>query len=185
MVVSTTWLKAIFARLMRDTAMPPANTTLAKDDLLNEDDLAVAQLLSLADEYANLQLEARKEWLDGHLNVSRANYSGLSKKYGVDSYDMRPYLAQTTVDIGKDGFRLEDSDEPEGQEELALRQRHTKTKTEPTSIKKRSPLAQFGVLVPPELTRAQSEFTKAVEHAITLANLQAQMVALVEKVDKQ
>lgn len=74
--------------------LPPGDST--QD--LPEEDAKVSQLLELLDEYEKLANDhMRIEYVNGFQDLSRANYNG-TRKYGVDSFDLRPYLACTIVE---------------------------------------------------------------------------------------
>mmetsp|Transcript_7114 Transcript_7114/g.9003 ORF Transcript_7114/g.9003 Transcript_7114/m.9003 type:complete len:225 (-) Transcript_7114:1325-1999(-) len=67
------------------------------------------RLLELVDTYEKLTNENRLNYINGFLNLSRANYNNgsLSKKFGPDSFDLRPYRACKQIQI-KDKFELVD-----------------------------------------------------------------------------
>lgn len=74
--------------------LPPGDST--QD--LPEEDAKVSHLLELLDEYEKLANDhMRIDYVNGFQDLSRANYNG-TRKYGVDSFDLRPYLACTIVE---------------------------------------------------------------------------------------
>lgn len=71
-------------------------------------DEAVVELLELVDQYEKLANDQfRVNFITGMQNLSRANFNSENRKYGVDSYDRRPYEACKIVGC-KDGFALQD-----------------------------------------------------------------------------
>lgn len=76
-------------------------------DLL-EQDSKVCELLELLDEYEKVANDNwRLEFVNGFLDLSRANYNG-SRKFGIDALDLRPYSACAVVEEVKGNFRLVD-----------------------------------------------------------------------------
>lgn len=82
--------------------------------LVNSYDQKFVQLLELVDRYEKLANgKFRLNFINGSLNLTRSNYNNrllLGKKYGPDSYDLRPYDSCKTVDIvaGGEKFQLVD-----------------------------------------------------------------------------
>lgn len=67
------------------------------------------RLLELIDAYEKLTNENRLNYINGFLHLSRANYNNgsLSKKFGPESFDLRPYGACKQIQV-KDKFELVD-----------------------------------------------------------------------------
>ncbi|CAH2355985.1 hypothetical protein CLIB1423_41S00452 [[Candida] railenensis] len=80
-------------------------------ELVNSYDQKFAQLLELVDRYEKLANgKFRLNFINGSLNLSRSNYNNrlsLGKKYGPDSYDLRPYDSCKTVDIVANGGKFQ------------------------------------------------------------------------------
>lgn len=87
--------------------LPAGEIPELETDLLAQD-TKVVELLKLLDRYEKLANdELRVHFIDGFLDLSRANYNGL-RKYGADSLDLRSYLACSVVGRGESEFKLED-----------------------------------------------------------------------------
>lgn len=73
---------------------------VAADDKI---DTSTVQLLELVDQYEQLcNDKLRVHFADGFFMLGRANYnSGLVKKYGVESLDLRPHDANVTIAVGE------------------------------------------------------------------------------------
>lgn len=97
----------------------------AFDSNASVQDIKLFQLLELVDEYEQLANKSyRLDFINGYLNLSRANYGHINRKYSSISYDLRPYKAVKEVGYDK-GFVLRDllqekreEDERKEEEEL-------------------------------------------------------------------
>lgn len=82
---------------------------LKTSDELSDIDTKTVQLLDAVREYEELKESYRLNYINGFLTLSRANYnSGLTKKYGMESFDLRPYEAVKTVTIRDNEFEVKD-----------------------------------------------------------------------------
>lgn len=84
------------------------NTLDTLDKNILEPDSKVCELLELLDEYEKLANDLwRVHFVNGFLDLSRANYNG-SRKHGLDSFDLRPYSACSVVEKDENLYRLVD-----------------------------------------------------------------------------
>ncbi|CUM51044.1 unnamed protein product [Debaryomyces tyrocola] len=169
------------------------------------------RLLELIDSYEKLTNENRLNYINGFLNLSRANYNNgsLSKKYGADSFDLRPYGACKKIKVS-DKFELEDllkeqktkNEQPktnninkEDDAESTLKNRKTKkTETdiesddindiESQEPKLKDPISQFGGLVPYQLRQSQTFFGNSLAISIKIINLQRAIKELIEDIEE-
>lgn len=169
------------------------------------------KLLDLIDSYEKLTNENRLNYINGFLNLSRANYNNgsLSKKYGADSFDLRPYGACKKIKVS-DKFELVDllkeqktkNEKPEvdniNEEDDAqstLKNRKTnKIETEKESDdtndiesqepKLKDPITQFGGLVPYQLRQSQNFFGNTLAISIKIINLQRAIKELIEDIEE-
>lgn len=150
---------------------------------INEEDEKFFKLLDLMDKYEHIANGPfREKFIDGFLNLSKANFRG-DRKFGADCFDKRPYPAakivsnMELVDLRKTKKETTDSDN-----EKLLRNRKRKEKTEKTEStdfpQVRDPMYQFGTLVPSQLRQAQTDFSLAVARAAELVRLKQQITQL-------
>lgn len=135
----------------------------------------MVELLLLLDEYTQLQMANRQRWIDGYVNLSRANYSHHTKRYGMTQYDLRDKPAQFTV---SDNEKLPNDHDKPSKEPLGIRNRTTPQEKTPSGDN--DALRQFGVLVPNELRQAQTRFRDAVEVSVDIAKIGKRIVELVD-----
>lgn len=151
---------------------------------LSDEDRLVVELLDLLDEYTQLQVANRQRWIDGYVNLSRANYAHHTKQYGMDRYDLRDHQAQFTVKppTKSDDKSSETHTKTSKNESKALevRNRHVLEKKLTTS-QNNDALRQFGVLVPKELRQAQLRFQDAVEVSVDIARLGQRIQQIVDQ----
>lgn len=167
-----------------------------------EIDAKTTRLLELVDEYLRLADEQRLQYVNGYLNLSRANYNGGSRKYGPDSFDLRPYMAIKNVDIEKDQFKIRDileegkisekktGDESEKAHETSSRLRNRREKAsvrentmEVPETRLRDPILQFGALAPYQLRQSQQFFVKGLQSLVQMLNLKKQIAAVVLEIE--
>ncbi|CCE83680.1 Piso0_004265 [Millerozyma farinosa CBS 7064] len=76
----------------------------------SEIDQKTLKLLQLLDQYEKITKDSAIAYMNGNLTLSRANYNEnpLIKKYGMTSYDYRPYNSCKKIRIDKNGFELID-----------------------------------------------------------------------------
>lgn len=169
------------------------------------------RLLGLIDSYERLTNENRLNYINGFLNLSRANYNNgsLSKKYGADSFDLRPYGACKKIKVS-DKFELVDllkeqktrNEKPKvdniNEEDAAqstLKNRKTneiETEKESDDIneiesqepKLKDPITQFGGLVPYQLRQSQNFFGNSLAISIKIINLQRAIKELIEDIEE-
>lgn len=165
------------------------------------------KLLELVDSYEKLSNENRLNYINGFLNLSRANYNtgSLRKKYGPESFDLRPYEACKSIQYDKtfqiidklkkqtkDNEKLEKG-ETQDKEESSLKNRRTKKSA--VEIKKsdideiavpklKDPISQFGGLVPYQLRQSQKYFDDCLTVSVKLVNLQREIIALIEDIEE-
>lgn len=171
----------------------------------SEQDAKVIQLLELVSQYEQLANDSlRVNFVSGYLDLSRANFNG-SKKFGVDSLDLRPYSACKVVKRAEE-FEIEDRlanqsekrkkekmVEKEEKGEPELRSRKTKVKDvkdvtkvveiEDEGVPVSDPINQFGGLVPYQLRQAQQHFNRALDDSVKLLNLRNQISTLMEQIN--
>lgn len=167
------------------------------------------RLLELIDTYEKLTNENRLNYINAFLNLSRANYNNgsLSKKYGADSFDLRPYGACKKIKLnGK--FELVDllneqrtkNEQPkidninkEDDAESTLKNRKTKkfetgkesdNNLESHGPKLKDPITQFGGLVPYQLKQSQTFFSNSLAVSIKIINLQRAIKELIEDIEE-
>lgn len=169
------------------------------------------KLLDLIDSYEKLTNENRLNYINGFLNLSRANYNNgsLSKKYGADSFDLRPYGACKKIKVS-DKFELVDllkeqktknekqevdniNEEDDAQSTLKNRKTNKiETEKESDDIndiesqepKLKDPITQFGGLVPYQLRQSQNFFGNSLAISIKIINLQRAIKELIEDIEE-
>lgn len=88
-----------------EAKLPPGNDDLPVSDY----DSKVFQLIQLIDEYEKLVNDGyRLNFINGFLNLSRANYGHNTRKYGSSSFDLRPYKSCKQVSFVEDEFVMID-----------------------------------------------------------------------------
>lgn len=170
------------------------------------------ELLELIDEYEKLANENRLNYINGFLNLSRANYNNgtLGKKFGVESFDMRPYQSCKRVSIGdeieivdilQEGIEkkatevLEKPSNASDTIESTFKNRKTKEKrtndsatgiddieTQKSLIK--DPIHQFGGLVPYQLKQSQKDFNDSIFVSVRIINLQKRIEILIKEIEE-
>ncbi|CAN3375023.1 hypothetical protein DIURU_005175 [Diutina rugosa] len=151
---------------------------------LSDEDRLVVELLGLLDEYTQLQVANRQRWIDGYVNLSRANYAHHTKQYGMDRYDLRDHQAQFTVkkpvELNDESNETNTETSKETDQVSEVRNRHASEK-KATTTQTNDALRQFGVLVPKELRQAQSRFQDAVEVSVDIARLGQRIHQIVDQ----
>lgn len=181
------------------------------DSELSDLDSSTVELLEAVQQYEELRECYRLNYVNGFLTLSRANYnSGLRKKFGMESFDLRPYEAVKTIRIKDSEYEVADKrneadkntpeadnnngDYEKSELEGTLKQRKGKsqgkgtekaTTTEllqpPTKIK--NPLDQFGGLVPYQLKQSQQFFVEALEQTVQIKNMEARILLLIKQIE--
>lgn len=166
----------------------------------SEQDTKLIELLQLINEYEKLANDSlRHNFINGHLNLSRANYNS-PRKFGTDSLDLRPYQACKVVGknfelidklalqklLKKEKATMKDN-EKKPESEGALRNRKTKIEKEETvsvseedEVTLKDPVLQFGGLVPYQLREAQANFSAGLSDALRLHTLRCKITAMVD-----
>lgn len=151
---------------------------------LSDEDRLVVELLDLLDEYTQLQVANRQRWIDGYVNLSRANYAHHTKQYGMDRYDLRDHHAQFTVkkpvELNDKPNNTNTETSKETDQVLEVRNRHALEK-KTTTTRSNAALRQFGVIVPKELRQAQLRFEDAVEVSVDIARLGQRIQQIVDR----
>ena len=79
------------------------------DELLAVQDAKLKELLNLFDEYENLTNgDYRRNFISGHMNLSRSNFNSELRRFGKDSYDLRPYKACKQIKVESGVFTMVD-----------------------------------------------------------------------------
>jgi hypothetical protein len=79
------------------------------DELSTAQDAKLSELLTLFDEYENLTNgDYRSNFISGHMNLSRSNFNSESRRFGKDSYDLRPYKACKQIKVESGVFTIVD-----------------------------------------------------------------------------
>ncbi|ODV81099.1 uncharacterized protein CANTADRAFT_5069 [Suhomyces tanzawaensis NRRL Y-17324] len=176
-------------------------------DLL-EIDAKTFELLALLDQYETLAEDTRLNYINGHLNLSRANYNG--KGYGRESWDLRPYRAAKSVALKeelvlenheytkKGKATLEQKQEVDekktlnGVSEKQLKNRKKKNDDKPSTFEitepeweVKDPIAQFGGMVPYQLRLSQKLFDEGLSNSVKLYNLRAKINSLVSLIERE
>lgn len=134
--------------------------------------------LDTIDTYQSLRTSLATHFSTGFLTLAQANYNSTSggRRYGADFYDER-MTAIRGVEVG-DGvfecklFELEKKEEEQSKEikdtdqEASESDAPEKPEEQTPTIDPRDPIRWFGILVPPALRQAQSEFTLSVQTII-------------------
>lgn len=106
-------------------------TPSVNQESLSSIDRKTIQLLELLDQYQILIEKLSLGYTNGFLTLSRANYnSGITKKYGPDSFDYRPYNACKTIEVNED-FKLNEL-LPKPQKKI---KKNDKTTEDPNTLK--------------------------------------------------
>lgn len=177
---------------------------------ISENDANIFKLLDLVHKYETIANgEFRDRFIDGFLDISAANFKG-DRHFGADCFDKRPYFACKTVSEKGIIDRLhtekshDASEKPlqASQNHLSRKEssqsnlRNRKGKSDATQHEKlqesdlldnpkpmlRDPIYQFGTIVPHELRRAQSQFSKALPIIIELCQLKQEIESLCSKI---
>ncbi|KAK6198596.1 uncharacterized protein RJT21DRAFT_122182 [Scheffersomyces amazonensis] len=78
----------------------PKNPQLKSDSDISPIDLKTIELLDLIEQYEKLVNDQyRLNYINGFLNLSRANYNYTSRRFGSNSFDYRPYDACKEITI--------------------------------------------------------------------------------------
>ncbi|KAI5967213.1 hypothetical protein KGF57_000428 [Candida theae] len=169
---------------------------------LDQDEKTI-RLLNLVNEYQELTTIYRQHYINGFLNLSRANFQSEKTKFGKDTWDMRNYDACKIVDIiGESGEfniidrRLEtpkseaDVDThntemvPDTQLKNRKKQKETSNSTEKSdNTSYKDPILQFGVLTPPQLRTSQEDFDRALRLSVQIVNIQRKIVILTSELE--
>ncbi|KAI3406905.2 hypothetical protein KGF56_000197 [Candida oxycetoniae] len=100
------------------------------------------QLLNLLNIYHFLTAKYRANFIQGFLHLSRANFQSEKLKFGLDTFDLRPYNACKVVNVGtsEEGIKYEivdqlksqvnKTDEPKNTTTTTIKQRIVKESTE-------------------------------------------------------
>ena len=137
--------------------------------------------LDTVDTYQSLRISLATHFSTGFLTLAQANYNSTSggRRYGADFYDER-MTAIRGVEVVDDGvfeckfFEEEGKEEEEQRRETKDTDREApepdvlleKPEKQTPTIDPRDPIRWFGILVPPALRQAQSEFTLSVQTII-------------------
>ncbi|CUS15449.1 unnamed protein product [Tuber aestivum] len=136
--------------------------------------------LDTVDTYQSLRTSLATHFSAGFLTLAQANFNSTSggRRYGADFYDER-MTAIRGVEVGGGVFecRLLQPEAKEGEGEQREETKDTdregselntveKPKEQTPTIDPRDPIRWFGILVPPALRQAQSEFTLSVQTII-------------------
>lgn len=181
------------------------------DSELSDLDSSTVELLEAVQQYEEMRESYRLNYVNGFLTLSRANYnSGLSKRFGMESFDLRPYEALKTIRIKENGYEVADeskeADEikPESDNnaeyndkselEGTLKQRKGKgrgkdlEKAKTTEVilsptKAKNPLDQFGGIVPYQLKQSQQFFVEALEQTVQIKNMETRILLLIKQIE--
>ncbi|KAG0637906.1 hypothetical protein HOY80DRAFT_970267 [Tuber brumale] len=136
--------------------------------------------LDTVDTYQTLRASLATHFSKGFLTLAQANYNSTSggRRYGTDFYDER-MTAIRGVGVGGGVFecKLLEFEKEEEEEEQKEETKDTdregsemdtleNPKEQTPAIDPRDPIRWFGILVPPALRQAQSEFTLSVQTII-------------------
>lgn len=132
-------------------------------------DSLLEQYLRVLHEYQNARQDLSKQFSSGFFNLAQANRSaGAGRKHGQDYYDERMH-ASRRVSIAESGVEII-TRTPQG----AAEEKDGQSKGQKEGFS--DPLRWFGILVPPALRSAQTDFAIAVEGPIErIVNLTRQM----------
>ncbi|KAG7194667.1 uncharacterized protein KQ657_004343 [Scheffersomyces spartinae] len=172
-------------------------------------DTKTLELLQLLDKYENTIMKQMDiNFKNGYLNLSRANYNSgsLTKKFGIESIDMREHLANKIVEVkGKDivlknvtketiqetkkTYNTMKADESNNENGLRNRNQNIKS-SKPKAFEEseeggilRDPIHQFGGLVPYQLRQSQTYFIKGLKDAISLVALRSDIQLLIQEIE--
>lgn len=123
--------------------------------------------LHILHEYENARQDLSRQFSSGFFNLAQANRSvGPGRHYGQDYYDERMH-ASRRVRLDEEGIKIAKAPKAEEDEK-------GKEKEQKDSFS--DPLRWFGILVPPALRAAQTDFAIAVDGPIPrIVNLTKQM----------
>jgi len=173
-----------------------------------DQDEKTIQLLNLLNEYQELTTIYRLHFINGFLNLSRANFHSEKTKFGKDTFDMRSYDACKVVDLCKnsDEFRFIDrridAAEDDNGDESTLQsagqlknrkkpnEKPTTTTTTSTTEKTnnatyKDPILQFGALTPPPLKSSQEDFDRALRTSVQLINIRRKIDKLTFELENE
>lgn len=197
---------------------PPENKLYvlpsAPEEKLTDLDAKTVLLLGLVDDYQRLADTQRLHYVNGFLNLSRANYNSGLRKYGPGSFDLRPYMAVKNVDIEGDQFKIQNklanqriSDKQARENEKTdkelssekteivssdssgLRNRKERAifregTVEVSENRLRDPILQFGALVPYQLRQSQQFFVDGLQSLVQILNLRKRILTLVLEIEE-
>ncbi|KAI5969188.1 hypothetical protein CANMA_001741 [Candida margitis] len=172
---------------------------------IDEDEKTI-QLLNLLNEYQELTGACRSHFINGFLNLSRANFQSEKTKFGKDTFDMRSYDACKIVGLmdESDEFNIVDrtktspgdavdddqfTNDITPASELKNRKNRNantaKTETEKTAtITYRDPILQFGALTPSQLKTSQEDFGSALNLSVRIINIRRKIETLVSELER-
>lgn len=156
------------------------------------------QLLDLLNEYQELTTIYRLHFINGFLNLSRANFQSEKTKFGKDTFDMRSYDACKVVGVIGDEFNVidrrdaivdcdfEDRNALELQQDTQLKNRKKNgkpTKTDNATNTYKDPILQFGALTPPQLKTSQEDFDRALKLSVQIINIRSKIATLTSELE--
>lgn len=162
-----------------------------------DQDEKTIELLNLVNEYQELTAVYRQHFINGFLNLSRANFQSEKTKFGKDTFDMRCYDAckvialegevMSVIDRREDTPKS-DADEksnacdPDTQLKNRKKQSRGSTNVEKSNIYK-DPILQFGALTPPQLKTSQEDFDRAVRMCVSIINTRRRIDTLISEIE--
>lgn len=188
---------------LNDPAEEQDDVRISGDGELSPEDQKVADLLELVGTYEQLIRRQNHQFANGYLTLSRANYNlGITKRYGAESYDQRPYEAITRVKFNGE-FSLDDKPEDKAdlfedkgdvsedkadveapEQKLRKRGKAAKAiKDTKAPAKAFDPIYQFGGIVPYQLRQSQTYFSSGLEVAIAAYNIRRQISRALQNIN--
>ncbi|KAI5959282.1 uncharacterized protein KGF55_005432 [Candida pseudojiufengensis] len=157
----------------------------------NEQDIKTIKLLNLLNEYQELTNLHRSSFINGFLNLSRANFQSETLKFNKDSWDLRIKNSNKIIKIDDelelmDNLKAIDSEDVEKETEIKnrkIKSRNTAALNSEKSILK-DPILQFGALVPKELKLSQDNFNEGLRLSVKLINLRREIELLTKELDE-
>lgn len=171
--------------------------TMSTMPTINQHDKTI-QLLDLLNEYQELTTIYRLHFINGFLNLSRANFQSEKTKFGKDTFDMRSYNACKVVGVVGDEFNIidrrgaivdcdsEDKNALELQQDTQLKNRKKNgkpTKTDNATNTYKDPILQFGALTPPQLKTSQEDFDRALKLSVQIINIRRKIATLTSELE--
>jgi len=126
-----------------------------------ESEALIRKYLDTLDKYQTAQADLSMQFIDGYLNLARANYSDVGNVGNVRRYGKAFYDERVKAII-----------------KVSLKNNQEISKCRVDSDPSLNPIIMFGILVPTSLRQAQQCFSAGVDDVIRIVNLKRELNAL-------